>query len=103
MFQAILSPFAAKSSKHDGMSDEEEDELENQLLALDADDNGEFGDEDLFAEDDDIDHDDEIDPGLQAQDTAIINAVVEEADLDGRLPPLSRSVRAASAMAITKV
>lgn len=51
---------------------------------------------------DDMD-DDEVAPGVQAQDAAVIDDIAAEADLNKRLPRLPRSVRAASATAITKV
>ncbi|KAF5323705.1 hypothetical protein D9619_012911 [Psilocybe cf. subviscida] len=97
--KAILSPFAAKSTSRkpnkDSTSNDEDsdDELERELLALDADDDGTVGDEDLCEEDDLVDDmdDDEVAPGVQAQDAAVIDDIAAEADLNKRLPRLPRS------------
>lgn len=85
--------------------DDDADTLERELCALEANDDGTVGDEDLADDDDSGDEleDDEVAPGVQEQDGAIIDGIAAEADLNDRLPRLPRSIRIASATSITKV
>lgn len=85
------------------LDDANADGLELEIDELEEDDNV-ADDADPSVE---CDSDDELEGEVAADvarsDAADINLAAEEADLDGRLDPLPRAVRAASALSITKV
>lgn len=92
----------------DDMDDEDEDvpdhdavALEAQLAALDSDTNNRAEDEQPSKRD--LDDTDDVAGDVTASDSLTVDIIVQEADLDAHLPPLPCTVRAKSAIAITKV
>lgn len=102
-YQAILAPLATKAkTKKDSPVDITAADLESELAELDEDE--EVADDDDPSQDWSPDEPEgDVAADVARSDAADVDKVAEEADLDGHLPALPRTVRAQSALSITKV